>query len=386
MKILLLAPQPFYTERGTPIAVRILAQTLCDLGHRVDLLVYPEGEDVDHPGLRLLRAMRLPGLGPVPIGFSWKKVAQDLTLAGTAIRRMVRNRYDVVHAVEESVYIALATRPIHRARVVYDMDSSMADQLCQKSPLLARFGRLLHGAERWALRRADGVLAVCRDLVDRAEAAAPHGPVALLEDVALESWGNGDREGGAEDLRTHVRQDRPLVLYVGNLEPYQGVDLAVEALAAAGAPADLVVIGGDREGIGRLRRFAGALGVGEAVHLLGPRPVADLMAYLRQADILLSPRAEGNNTPMKLYSYLAAARPVLATDIRSHTQVLDDRTALLVPPEPAAMGAALRRLAEDAALRASLGQAAGELAAERFGMARFRQRLERFYSQLESAH
>ena len=54
MNVLLLAPQPFYRERGTPIAVRLLAETLCSLGHAVDLLVYHEGEDISFPGLRLL--------------------------------------------------------------------------------------------------------------------------------------------------------------------------------------------------------------------------------------------------------------------------------------------------------------------------------------------
>ena len=74
MKILLIAPQPFYQERGTPIAVRLLIETLCAAGHEVHLLTYHEGEDVAVPGLTIFRAARPPGIGNIPIGFSWKKV------------------------------------------------------------------------------------------------------------------------------------------------------------------------------------------------------------------------------------------------------------------------------------------------------------------------
>ena len=55
MNILLLAPQPFYQERGTPIAVRMLVETLCQAGNQVDLLTYHEGEDISLPGLKIYR-------------------------------------------------------------------------------------------------------------------------------------------------------------------------------------------------------------------------------------------------------------------------------------------------------------------------------------------
>ena len=52
MRILVVAPQPFYEERGTPMAVRLVAETLCKEGHEVDLLVYHDGRDIEIPGLR----------------------------------------------------------------------------------------------------------------------------------------------------------------------------------------------------------------------------------------------------------------------------------------------------------------------------------------------
>src|SRR5690606_27409690 len=146
MKILIAAPQPFYQERGTPIAVKLLAESLCELGHEVDLLVYHAGSDIERPGLRLIRAARPWGVRRVPLGPSWQKLPCDAMLIAKMIGLLWRNRYDVVHAVEEAVFPAAllvacgnafarrrrdgAGRP--RAKLVYDMDSSLSDQLIEK--------------------------------------------------------------------------------------------------------------------------------------------------------------------------------------------------------------------------------------------------------------
>ncbi|MDP2248693.1 MAG: hypothetical protein Q8J65_11215, partial [Nitrosomonadales bacterium] len=110
MKLLFLAPQPFYTERGTPIAVKLAVTALCHQGHEVDLLIYHEGDDIDIPGMRLIRAGRPPGVDQVPIGFSIKKLLCDAWLMVAAFRLLRGGGYEVVHAVEESIFIAIAAR------------------------------------------------------------------------------------------------------------------------------------------------------------------------------------------------------------------------------------------------------------------------------------
>ena len=60
MKILLLAPQPFYTQRGTPIAIRNLASVLGDAGHQIDMLTYPGGIDVALPNTQITRLWKIP--------------------------------------------------------------------------------------------------------------------------------------------------------------------------------------------------------------------------------------------------------------------------------------------------------------------------------------
>jgi len=381
MKILLLAPHPFFSERGTPIAVRLAVDALCAMGHQVDLLTYHEGQDIEITGMRLVRISAPPCIRNIPIGFSVKKLVCDLWMAIAAYRLIFRNHYDVVHSVEESVFIALAARPFGKFRVVYDMDSLMADQIAEKWPKAGPIIPILRWIERQAMSRADLVLPVCEAIAARARAATNPRLVHLLPDVAFPP---PDNLTNAEDLRTHCKLPGPLALYVGNLEGYQGVGLAMEALAAVpeAKRCNLIVIGGTPTMIDEHKKMAAAFGLHDNVIFLGQRPIALLGSYLRQADILCSPRLKGVNTPMKIYSYMAAGRAILATDIVSHTQVLNDECALLTAPTAAAMADGFMRLAGDETLRSRLGSAAATRATKEYGLDAFRARLQRAYADL----
>lgn len=392
MRVLLLAPHPFFQERGTPIAERALLRELVRAGHEVEVLTFPEGADPGIPGCRVRRLPAVPGLSGLRPGFSGKKLALDAMMLAALLRIARRRRYDVVHAVEESAFLALAVRRLFGIPFVYDMDSSLADQMIERFPRLRRARRLLEGCERRAVRGSAGVLAVCGALEEKARAYAPAAFVARLEDASLvppaadgtAEADEGDREVG-ERLADLAAGGGPLALYVGNLAPYQGIDLLLAAfrLAVREVPAArLVVLGGDGPSIERYRSRCRDLGLDGAAIFAGPRPVERLGSYLAQADVLVSPRLLGTNTPMKIYSYLASGRPIVATRLPTHTQVLTDEVACLVEPEPAAFARGLVRLFADPAAGKRLGEAARRLAAREHSPEAYRARLLAFYDAL----
>jgi glycosyltransferase involved in cell wall biosynthesis len=174
---------------------------------------------------------------------------------------------------------------------------------------------------------------------------------------------------------------------VGNLERYQGIDLLVDGVAGLGRNTSVhtFVIGGDPAHVERYRQRAAELGVADRLHFLGARPVAHLSAYLAEADILLSPRTLGTNTPMKVYSYMQSGKAILATDIRSHTQALDSTCAELVAAEPRAFAAGLERLAADPELRQRLGAMARDKADREYSLPVFRKKLRSAYERVAAA-
>ncbi|MGH7006361.1 MAG: glycosyltransferase, partial [Alphaproteobacteria bacterium] len=101
-RVLVVAPQPFFSPRGTPFSVYYRTLVTAEQGVRVDLLTYGQGQDVDLPNLRIIRIPRLAFLGPVKTGPSWAKLVLDMFLAVWTVRLLLRHRYDFVHAHEES--------------------------------------------------------------------------------------------------------------------------------------------------------------------------------------------------------------------------------------------------------------------------------------------
>jgi glycosyltransferase involved in cell wall biosynthesis len=379
MKVLLLAPHPFYQERGTPIAVDLLLQSLSARGHTVDLLTWHIGDNRSYPGVTLHRIPRIPFIHRVRPGFSAAKLMCDAVMTLSALRLACRTRYDVVHAVEESAFMAVLIRALRGTPFVFDMDSSMPLQIVEKSPACRFLLPLLTRVEAAAIRRADAVAAVCDSLADLARAAGAR-RVVLLRDVSL-------LPAGIDPASVPPAFSLPgiVFLYVGNLERYQGIDLLLESFALArGARNDLTlaIAGGAEPDIAAGAAKAAALGVGGSVHFLGPRPVTEMAALFAGAHVLVSPRISGNNTPMKIYSYLDSGKPVLATDLPTHTQALNPDVALLAPPEPAAFSAALLRLANEPELRRALGARGRALAQSTYSRAAFREAAGRLYDGL----
>lgn len=385
MRVLLVAPQPYFQPRGTPIDERLLVEALTRAGHEVTVLTFPGGDDPGVPGSTIRRIPRLPGIGPVRPGFSLGKLALDLVLLAALVRCCRRERWDVVHAVEEAGAMALLARRLCGVPYVYDCDSHLAEQLVGGRPLLRPVGALVDLVDRAALRGAQAVLAVCPALGERAAAAAPGVPVTVVEDCSLLASGMATGGAPASDA-PRLGGAEPVALYVGNLARYQGVELLVRAFARAAdvAPGRLAIVGGGRpRQMARLRALAAELGCGDRVDLLGPRPLHELGWLLAQATVLVSPRLEGLNTPMKVYSYLEAGKPILATRVIAHTQLLDDEAALLAEPRPGPLGDALALLLGDAALRERLASGAARLARKRLDPAAQEKALSDFYAAVE---
>lgn len=389
MRILILAPHPFFQPRGTPIAVRRVLEFLSSRGHQLDLLTFHEGEDIDIPNCQIHRIARPLWIRNIRAGFSLKKVVCDVFMFVKCIRMVRRNRYDLIHAVEESAFIAAAMQRLAGIPYVYDMDSSLAEQLVEAYPGLHFAFSTLRRCEAVAVRQSLGVLTVCAALEEVAHGHAPGKPIGRVEDSTLlepepPRFGDGHRNNRA---LPGVGPQTPVVMYAGNLAHYQGIGLLLEGFrhALSRVPdAHLVIVGGLEKDIALYGRRALQLGIENQVHFLGPRPVRALESLFRRADVLVSPRIRGLNTPMKIYSYLDSGTAVLATRLRTHTQVMDDRTAYLVPPEPKALGDGLAELLRDPVLRERLASQAKAYVQQEFTPEAAERKLSSFYSMMES--
>ena len=394
-RILLLAPQPFFAARGTPLNVREILTTLSGNGYQVDCLVYPFGQDLQIENVSILRSSNLPFIRSVPIGPSIAKIFLDLPFLLKALWLGLTRRYDAFHGIEEAGFFAGILGLLCRKPYIFDVDSSMHDQLETSGFISSKMIlKAFTAVETFFIKRSTAVVTVCQALSDEVKRIAPSANVHQIEDFPLDGEAGDPGVPDPVDLRRvhNVPSDRAMLLYLGNFEPYQGIDLFLEAYADyiqsrirkdLKVNSHLMLVGGGEARLAATKAHAEKLGLAELVTFAGPVPPETSAAVLRQADVLISPRLAGTNTPLKIYSYMQAGKPIIATDIYSHTQVLDGRSAILSTPDRSGLQAAITAVLDesDEAQEHSLqlGRAAKELVETRYSREIFRDGFTKLY-------
>jgi glycosyltransferase involved in cell wall biosynthesis len=339
MKILMLAPEPFFQPRGTPISVYQRIKALSDLGHEVTLVTYHLGEDKEITNLKISRIPNVFFIKKIKIGPSLKKIPLDFLLFLKASGSLLRNKYDLIFSHEEGALFGVILSKISGIPHIYDMHSSLPQQLenfdFSRSKLLKR---VFLGMERFILKNSRAIIVICLDLLKQVEKEG-HVEKAIL----LENFIDFDTvEFTEEEIRQKREEfapgDTKIVLYAGNFQPYQGIPLLLEA--ASQIQNDRIVflfVGESPAAVEREKVRARDLGIAEKVFFTGQVPPSQMSLFINLADVLVSPRLSGTNTPLKIYSFLKSGKPLVATNLWTHTQVLSDQISVLVEPDAECM-------------------------------------------------
>ena len=370
MHILMIAPEPFFEPRGTPFSEFHRIRALTTLGHTVDLVTYPFGREVTMPGLQIIRCLRPPFMRRIGIGPSWKKVPLDAALALTAARVACTRRYDAVHSHEEGGGIGVVLARLLRVPHLYDMHSSLPQQVAnfgygENTWLATTLGWL----ERVMIRNSKVIIVICQALETTVRGVDADVPTVLIENAPGSGAAPTSGIGAPIRATLGLGQGDPIVLYTGTFENYQGLDLLYAAMVPVTRvkpDARLVMVGGEPAQVDEARGRVRALGLTASVIFTGQRPADEIPAYLDAATVLASPRSTGTNTPLKIYQYLRAGRPIVATRLLTHTQVLSDEIAFLADPTPGAFSDAILAVLNDPARARDVGDRARHLAATRY--------------------
>ena len=155
----------FFSPRGTPISIKSRLQDFSKLGHKVDLVTYPIGQDIELQGLRILRTATIPFVTEVPVGPSFRKFLLDIFIIFKALGLLLSNNYDLIHTHEESSYFGAIFSKIFKVRHVYDFHSSLPQ-------VMRNFGyekrrrliRVLEYFEKRVIKSSNGVITISKDL------------------------------------------------------------------------------------------------------------------------------------------------------------------------------------------------------------------------------
>ena len=294
----------------------------------------------------------------------WWAPSKSNRLFFHAFRRWLRReRPDAVWVRHLRCARAILAMP-DAPRVFFETHEVFARALREHAPGARRKATRLRSLEARVYGRAHGIIALTAALAAdlRADYRSP-APLLVAAD--------GVDAILAAKASAVPLGDEPIILYIGSLHRWKGVDAAIAAMRDV-ARGTLVVVGGDDAAIAPLRAHAVHEGVGERVRFVGAVPPRMRFDWIAAATICLLPLsnsaiASRYTSPLKLFEYLALGKPVVTTDLPAIREVVEHgRTAWLVArAEAKAFAAGIDRLLGDEALRASLG-AAAQTAGARF--------------------
>jgi glycosyltransferase involved in cell wall biosynthesis len=381
-RFLVIAPEPVYEDRGTPIAVFHVLEALSEQGNEVDLLTYPIGDEINIPRVNVIRGPNPFRIDAVPIGFSLRKILLDLCLLPVLIRLLRRRSYCCIQAVEESVFLALLARPSKSTPVVYDMQSCMPRELARWALFRAvPVQALLRSLEGVVLRRV--TLVVCSTgLRSYVKDRAPETKVMEWRYPAPPHRVSAEQ---ARALRVEhgITPEKPIVLYCGNFEPYQGTALLIGAatLVREQHPDALfLLVGAPRASAEEMLARHRELVESGSLKIVSRQPRERISCYLSAAQILVSPRRSGANFPLKLFDYLSTGKPIVATR-EFHESLLPSDTAILVDTSAEGLAGGITRLLDDEELARRFGQQALEFAERELGWPDFYRQVSEIFTE-----
>jgi glycosyltransferase involved in cell wall biosynthesis len=367
VRILYLSDIRFPLERANGIQTMETCYALAQRSHEVTLLVRPDTAAVPRDPFAYYGLPRHHRLRVARVDASGGARARRVRYLAAAFRMARRDGHDVVFTRDLGVAAAILFWPRRlRLPVVYEshglaaiVGAAMGDLLSTGQAASARKQRRLWARERRVWRTAEGYVTITATLAQELEAHfGPRRAIAVVPD--------GVRLPEPQPFLPLVRTQEPLVAYAGHLYPWKGVDTLLTALASIPGSRGLIVGGHPQEpDLDRLKTMAVSLGLGERVTFTGWVAPAEVARHLTAADVLVLPNSATAlsarySSPLKMFEYLAAGRPIVASDLPAFREVLrDEANALLVPADDAsALASAIRRLSEDQELAQRIAETA----------------------------
>jgi glycosyltransferase involved in cell wall biosynthesis len=270
------------------------------------------------------------------------KLLERLTMVPAAIPELVRGHYDIIHIQKP-----------------YDLGPALlARRLSGSRVILGCHGEDFYRGDRFLARHVDAAVSCSRFNARTVAARYRIEPQVVFNGIDIDLFRPVPSD---PNLR---RSGERLLLFVGRLQPWKGVETAIRSLCHL--PATTLVIAGDGEDRCRLERIATELGVERRVRFLGPVSRHELPRLYCSVDLLVATSFASETFGIGPVEAQACGLPVVATRFGGFPEVVaEGRTGLLVPPrDPAALALAVQSLLDDPPRRAAMAAAAPPWAAQ----------------------
>lgn len=349
--ILMIAPTSFFSDYGCSVRILEEAKVLQRLGNHVTICTYRNGQDL--PGLNIRRTRSIPFREHYEVGSSPHKIGFDLLLFWTVLAEALRSRPAVIHAhMHEGALIGLVIGTLLRIPVVFDFQGSLTGEMMDHHFLRREsvFYRPLRWLEEVVDRFSPAILTSshnaknllltefnCRPervhvVADCVDAARFHPPVEAETPALTERRAS-----------LNIPPERKIVVYLGLLAHYQGIDLLLQAISTLlQQRSDLHFLIMGFPHVERYKQMAYELGVAEHTTFTGKVPYDQARDLLALGEVAVAPKLSATEGSGKILNYMAMKLPTVAFDVPVSREYLGDQGIYALPGDAASLAQALQ--------------------------------------------
>jgi glycosyltransferase involved in cell wall biosynthesis len=394
-RILMLAPTSFFGDYGCH--VRILEETLAlqRLGHKVLIVTYPRGRDI--PGVNIERTIPAFWRIGYEVGSSRHKIALDVLLASRAVRAARRFKPNIIHAhLHEGALMGALVSRLFNAPLVFDFQGSLTAEMSDHHFLNPRgpFFKPMRALEKFIDHLPRKILTSAphhaRGLTQ--EFGVPPQTLCAVPDAVNAQWTRALSELEQRERKKHlarlrqflgIPRTRKIVVYLGLLAQYQGVDLLLDAAAKIlrrGLDAHFVIMG--YPGAEKYAQRARELGILTRVSFPGRIPYEDAPVWLALGDVAVAPKLSASEGNGKILNYMALELPVVAFDTPVAREYLDEAGVYAPLGDVDAFAQQVEQLLRDLPRAQELGKRLRARAIEKFSWDATARKIEQVYAEL----
>jgi glycosyltransferase involved in cell wall biosynthesis len=365
LNILTIAPTMFFADYGAHVRILEEVTVLQELGHRITILAYPNGRDIQ--GIEVKRCWGLPFNYRIIVGSSRHKIFLDIVLGVMSLLYIVRHKPDIIHAhLHEGALLGWLLSKLTGAPLVFDFQGSLTSEMIDHNFL--RPGGLRHKFFSWLETRinrtADIILTSSTHaaylLVEKFGIPAPKiypTPDCVNAQIFCPAnFSDDDKRPLKKSLNLPL--DKKIIVYLGVLTPYQGIDKLLEALVYLNKTRkDYHMLLMGYPDTGQYREKVQTMGLAEYVTLTGKIPYQDAPRYLALGDIAVAPKISATEGSGKILNYMALALPTVAFNTPVSREFLGDGGIYATEVSGKALAEALHKILDKSVEeRSRLGQ------------------------------
>lgn len=362
-RILAVAATPFFVDRGGHIHIYEQIRALQELGHDVTMVTYHIGRDL--PDVDARRIINIPWYNKTDAGPSYHKPYLAVLLLQQALKAAKEVKPDIVHAHGwDSMWVAYWLWRMKKIPFIFDMQGSFSGEIVEHKYAKkgSPFYRVLSFIERRSLNASPVAVTsstqICDDSRERFGLADDH-LWPILDGVDTQAF-SPEAFPPEPELRASLNlPDKPIIVFMGLLKEYQGVNDMIEAARVMVQEREFtnfhfLVMGFPDEDY--YRNMAVEKGIGDYMTFTGKIPYNETGRYMALSDLAIAPKISMTEGDAKIYFYMAMGLPVVAYERPASLEILGDLGIYAKYHDPVDLARALHEALADPVFLRQRGQ------------------------------